>query len=131
MEVGIVGLPVSGKTTLFATLTGQTAQAHQQRGGKLEVHRGIVKVPDERLDKLTEIYQPKKKVPATIEYIEVGGMDRETAQTSGFDPQFLQVLKNTDALCVVIGAFANEYHPHPSGSIDIQRDIQTVESEFL
>ncbi len=130
MEVGIVGLPVSGKTTLFSTLTGQDAQA-AFGGGKIEVHRGIVKVPDPRLDRLTEIFNPQKKVPATIEYIEVGGMEGDPSKGKGFDPQFLQVLKNTDALCVVIRAFENEFYPHPAGSIDIQRDITTVESEFL
>lgn len=129
MEVGIIGLPVSGKTTLFSTLSGQSAQP--TFGGKVEVHRGVVKVPDERLDKLSEIFQPKKKVPATIEYIEVGGMEQEASTAKGFDPQFLHVLKNTAAICVVIRAFENEFHPHPSGSIDVRRDIQTVETEFL
>lgn len=130
MEVGIVGLPVSGKTTLFSTLTGQDADA-AYGGGKIEVHRGIVKVPDARLDKLTDIFNPKKKVPATIEYIEVGGMESDGSQGKGFDSQFLQVLKNTAALCVVIRAFENEFYPHPAGSIDVERDFSTVESEFL
>lgn len=127
MEVGIIGLPVSGKTTLFSTLTGQPSAAGFG-GGKIEVHRGIVKVPDARLNELTAIFNPKKQVNATIEYIEVGGMDSDA---KGFDPQFLQVLKNTAALCVVIRAFENEFYPHPAGSIDPQRDIATVESEFL
>ncbi len=130
MEVGIVGLPVSGKTTLFSTLTGQPVES-LHGSGKVEVHRGVVKVPDERLDRLTEIFNPKKKVPATIEYIEVGGLDTETVETRGFDSQFLQVLKTTDALCVVIRAFENEYYPHPAGSVDVFRDIQTIETEFL
>ncbi len=130
MEIGIVGLPLSGKTTLFSTLTGQEVEP-TYGGGKIEVHRGVVKVPDPRLDALTEIFRPRKKVPATIEYIEVGGMETEASAARGFDPQFLQVLKNTDALCVVIRAFENEIYPHPAGSIDIHRDIQTVEAEFL
>ncbi len=130
MEVGIVGLPVSGKTTLFSTLTGQAGEA-SHGSGKIEVHRGIVKVPDERLDQLTAVFNPKKQVNATIEYIEVGGLESESGQSKGFDPQFLQVLKNTDALCVVIRGFENEYYPHPAGSIDIARDVSIVESEFL
>ncbi|MGH1362617.1 MAG: redox-regulated ATPase YchF [Calditrichia bacterium] len=129
MEVGIVGLPVSGKTTLFSTLTGQTADGGFG-GGKIEVHRGIVKVPDNRLDELTAIFNPKKQVNTTIEYIEVGGMDSDSGQ-KGFDAQFLQVLKGTAALCVVIRAFENEFYPHPAGSIDPARDILTVEAEFL
>jgi ribosome-binding ATPase YchF (GTP1/OBG family) len=130
MQVGIVGLPVSGKTTLFSTLTGQDISALHE-GRKIEVHRGIVKVPDERLGRLTEIFKPPKKVPATIEYLEVGGIEKEQAKTQGFDPQFLQVLKTTDLLCVVIRAFKNEYHPHPEGSVDPLRDLQIVETEFL
>jgi len=130
MQVGIVGLPVSGKTTLFSTLTGQDiASLHE--GRKIEVHRGIVKVPDERLNRLTEIFRPPKKVPTTIEYIEVGGIEKEQAKTQGFDPQFLQVLKTTDLLCLVIRGFENEYHPHPEGSVDPLRDLQIVETEFL
>jgi len=130
MEVGIIGLPVSGKTTLFSTLSGQSAEP-AFGGGKVEVHRGVVKVPDGRLDRLTEIFNPRKKVPATIEYIEVGGMDSEASASKGFDPQFLHVLKNTAAICVVIRAFENEFHPHPAGSINITRDIQIIETEFL
>jgi GTP-binding protein YchF len=129
MEIGIVGLPFSGKTTLFSTLTGMPVDLSHT--GKIETHRGIVKVPDDRLDKLAEIVQPEKKVNATIEYIEVGGLESQDVSGKGFDPQFLQVLKTTDALCLVIQAFVNETVPHPSGSIDPARDIRMVESEFI
>jgi len=130
MQVGIVGLPVSGKTILFETLTGQyVSESH--RTGKLEIHRAIVKVPDYRLDQLTSIFSPKKKVPATIEYIEIGGIEKEKAKKVGFDSQFLQVLKTTDILCVVIRSFESEFYPHPEGTIDPKRDLQIVETEFL
>lgn len=130
MEIGIIGLPFSGKTTLFSTLTGvDTKTAHTT--GKIEVHRGVVKVPDERLDRLTEIFRPKKQVNATIEYLEVGGVEKETAKGKGFDPQFLAVLKNTDVLCHVVRAFKDEVFPHPEGSIDLLRDVQIVETEFI
>ncbi len=130
MEIGIIGLPLSGKTTLFSTLTGlDTSSSHG--GGKVEVHRGVVGVPDLRLDKLTEIFQPKKQVNATIEYIEVGGLEKEAARGKGFDPQFLAVLKNTDALCHVVRAFEDQVFPHPEGSIDVKRDVEIVETEFI
>ena len=129
MEIGIVGLPFSGKTTLFSTLTGMPLDLTHT--GKIETHRGIVRVPDTRLDKLMEIAQPKKQVNATIEYIEVGGLETQDVTGKGFDSQFLQVLKTTDALCLVVQAFASEAVPHPSGSIDPARDIRTVESEFI
>ncbi|MFZ0391479.1 MAG: redox-regulated ATPase YchF [Calditrichia bacterium] len=130
MEVGIIGLPYSGKTTLFSTLTGQNAVA-AHTGGKIEVHRGVVKVPDSRLDNLTEIFNPKKQINATIEYIEVGGIEPEAGQGKGFDAQFLKTLKNTDALCHIVRAFKDEVFPHPSGSLNPARDVQTLETEFI
>jgi GTP-binding protein YchF len=130
MEIGIVGLPYSGKTTLFSTLTGMEMKTGHV-AGKLESHHGVVKVPDQRLDRLTEIFHPRKQVNATIEYIDVAGMDTQNIQGKGFDPQFLAVLKNTDALCLVVQAFSDELIPHPEGSIDPLRDIKIIESEFL
>jgi GTP-binding protein YchF len=130
MEIGIVGLPLSGKTTLFSTLTGQDVEI-SHIGGKFEARRGTVKVPDSRLDELNEIFKPQKLVNATIEYIEVGGLEKDTARTKGFDPQFLAILKNTDTLCLVTRAFEDEFHPHPEGSVDPKRDLHTIETEFM
>jgi len=127
MELGIVGLPFSGKTTLFCTITGQEPTATH----KLEAHRGVVKVPDSRLDRLVEIFQTPKKIYTTIEYIEVSGLEKDAAHGKGFDPQFLAILKNTDALCLVLRSFEDEYYPHAEGSIDPVRDLQIVESEFI
>ena len=130
MEIGIVGLTFSGKSTLFATLTGlEMPSSHGP--GKLEAHHGIVKVPDPRLDDLTRIFQPKKQVNATIEYLDVTGLESYDTRSKAFDSHFLQVLKNTDALCLVIQAFHDDVHPHPLGSIDPARDVSAVESEFL
>ncbi|GAB4373479.1 MAG: redox-regulated ATPase YchF [Calditrichia bacterium] len=130
MQVGIIGLPFSGKTTLFSTLTGQEA-AQTHAAGKVEVHRGVVKVPDERLDRLMEIFQREKQVNATIEYLDVGGLEKEAAHGKGFDPQFLAILKTTDVLCHVVRAFHNQFYPHPEGSIDPRRDVRIVEAEFI
>ena len=129
MEIGIVGLPFSGKTTLFSTLTGQDVLlAHT---GKLETHRGIARVPDSRLDKLAELVKPQKKINTTIEYVEVGGLESHEGPAKGFDPHFLAILKTTDSLCLVIQAFEDESVPHPQGSVDPLRDIYTVETEFI
>jgi GTP-binding protein YchF len=130
MEIGIVGLPFSGKTTLFSTLTGLEVKVTHIMG-KFEAHRGTVKVPDERLDKLFKILQPKRQVNATIEYIEVGGLESQQTKGKGFDPQFLAILKTTQALCLVLQAFENEAIPHPEGSVDPLRDLRFVESEFI
>jgi len=130
MEIGIIGLPFAGKTTLFTTLTGLTPEP-SHISGKVEVHRGIVKVPDSRLDNLSKIFQPKKQVNTTIQYLDVGGLDKDAGSGKGFDPQFLTVLKNTDALCLVVQAFQDEVYQHPLGSIDPLRDVQIVETEFI
>ena len=130
MEIGIIGLPFSGKTTLFSTLTGNVRpEAHGT--GKIEVHRGVVKVPDSRLNELTKIFKPKKQVNAIIEYLEVGGLEKDVARSGNMDPQFLTILKNTAALCLVIRTFENDIYPHPEGSTNPVRDIKMIESEFI
>lgn len=127
MEIGIIGLPVSGKSTIFSTLTQHEVN---QFSGKMEAHRGVVKVPDERLNNLTQIFNPKKQVNATIEYIEVPGMEKDAAKT-GFSSAFLTNLKNTDAILLIVRAFENELYPHPEGKVDPARDIEIVDSEML
>ncbi len=127
MEIGIIGLPVSGKTTLFSTLTQQEVD---QFSGKKDTHKGVIKVPDERLNILTEIFNPRKQVNATVDYIEVPGMAKDAAK-SGFNTEFLNNLKNTDAILAVIRDFNNEIFPHPDNSIDPVRDIDTIDSEML
>lgn len=128
MQIGIVGLPYSGKTTLFSTLLKH--KSHDTTG-KLSAERGIVKVPDERLDKLTEMFNPKKKVNATIEYLKVPGLESESAGTRGLPSQFLANLKTVDALLVMVRAFENEYYPHPLNRVDPKADIEFINSEFL
>ncbi len=128
MQIGIVGLPYSGKTTIFSTLLKHKTQ---EPGGKVSAERGVVKVPDERLDKLTAMFNPKRKVNATIEYIKVPGLEGESAGTRGLPGQFLANLKTVDALLVVVRNFQNEYYPHPLDRIDPKADIEYINSEFL
>ena len=128
MQIGIVGLPFSGKSTLFSTLLRH--KTHEP-GAKMNAERGVVKVPDERLDKLTEMFKPKKKVNATIEYIKVPGLEGESAGTRGLPAQFLANLKTVDALLILVRAFENEYYPHPLNRIDPKADIEYINSEFL
>ena len=130
MEIGIVGLPFSGKTTLFSTLTGLEIKVTHVMG-KFEAHRGTVKVPDDRLDNLFKILKPKREVHATIEYIEAGGLESQQTRGKGFDPQFLAILKTTQALCLILQAFENDAIPHPEGSVNPLRDLRLVESEFI
>ena len=129
MQIGIVGLPYAGKSTLFSTLL--THKSSETHGGKMDAERGIVKVPDERLDKLTEMFNPKRKVNATIEYIKVPGLEGDAQASHGLPAQFLANLKTVDALLIVIRDFENEYYPHPLNRIDPKGDIRFINSEFL
>ncbi len=129
MQIGIIGLPLSGKTTLFQTLT--KTHIDQSSLMKGETHQAVIKVPDERLDKLYEIFKPKKKVNATIEIVDVVGLQKGETGTPQFTTNFLAKVKNNDALIQVVRLFENEYAPHPYGSNDMMRDINIIESEFI
>jgi len=132
MQTGIVGLPFSGKSTLFSTLLAHAHVPHDESSKhKQETERGVVKVPDQRLDQLTKIIQPKKQVNATIEFIKVPGLDKEKHQGKGLPPQFLANTKSVELILVMIRAFENELFPHPLGKVDPWRDINFIESEFL
>ncbi|NOY23223.1 MAG: redox-regulated ATPase YchF [Acidobacteria bacterium] len=126
MKIGIIGLKQSGKTTIFNALTGQAAQTGYG-ANKLEVNMGTVQVPDQRLDKLTEIFIPKRQVNAVVEYVDVAGVEGEKA----VDPALLNQIKVTDALLVVIRAFESDAVVHPFGSVDPIRDFQSLMDEFL
>ena len=126
MEVGIMGLAASGKTSLFALLTGQGPTT---AGGRRDVTQiGIAKVPDPRLGTLAEMYQPKKTTPATIRFADVPGIpDEHRSDTSLNMPE----LRTADALMVVLRAFQSEAVAHPSGSVDPLRDLEHIEEEFI
>jgi GTP-binding protein YchF len=129
MQIGVVGLPFAGKTTLFQTLT--KIHYDQSESGKSIVHQAVVKVPDTRLDKLTSIFNPKKKVNATIEFVDVVGLQKGDAGSTQFTGNFLSKVKTNDALVQVVRLFDNPSVPHPDGSIDMLRDINTFETEFI
>lgn len=129
MQIGIVGLPLSGKTTLFQTLT--KTHVDQSSLSKSEAHQAVIKVPDERLDRLNEIFKPKKKVNATIEIVDVVGLQKGETGTPQFTSNFLAKVKNNDAFIQVVRLFENEYAPHPLGSNDMMRDINILETEFI
>jgi GTP-binding protein YchF len=115
---------MTGKTTLFSLLTGVEPSHH---GGRGEVQIGIARVPDPRLDKLTAMYNPKKRVPATVEYLDIAGIEKgEAAKTLPIDK-----LRTADALAHVVRGFADEAIPHTEGEIDPARDVETMETEFL
>ena len=123
LRAALIGLPSSGKTTLFQLMTS----IHEAPRGKGDVNIGISKVPDQRLDKLTAMYNPKKRVPATVEFTDIVAAARGGAQAlvdvAGY--------KNADALVHVVRAFRDPSVAHPSGSIDPARDAQTMEDELI
>ena len=124
MKIGLFGFPLTGKSTLFQLLTGKQPVAHAGRGAS-EV--GICRVPDPRLDKLTSMYNPKKKVPATVEYLDLAGVEKgQAAQVLPLDQ-----LRTADALAHVVRAFDDEALPRAADSSDPASDVATMETEFL
>ncbi len=129
MQIGIVGLPFSGKTTLFQTLTRlhlDDAMARRQ-----QTNMATVKVPDERVDRLGEFFHPKKLVYTSIEFVDVVGLNKGDRESTQFTNTFLASVKTNDALLHVVRVFDDPLAPHPEGSIDPVRDITILENEFL
>ncbi len=131
MIIGIVGLPNCGKTTLFNTLTHGDAEIAPYAQTGAEPNVGIVKVPDKRVDRLSEIYHPKKTTHATVELIDLPGLPRGSVAEGAKVTDFLKRAREVDALVHVVRAFEDESVPHPTGSVDPIRDIQDLEVELI
>ena len=129
MQIGIVGLPFSGKSTLFQTITKTHIDAAALT--KAEAHHAVVKIPDARLDKLSALFSPKSTVHATIEFVDVVGLKKGESGSTQFTTNFLANVKTNDALVQVVRLFANDAVPHPEGTIDALRDISSFETEFI
>jgi GTP-binding protein YchF len=123
----IIGLPGSGKSTVFNALSRSTAETGF--GGDDEPNLATVKVPDERLDRLTEMFQPQRRVPADVQYLDVRGIDKGISE-QGMSGQLLGHLSQADTLVLVVRAFEDDAIPHPEGSVDPARDIETMQLEL-
>jgi len=131
MIIGIVGLPNCGKTSLFNALTGGNAEAATYAQTGAEPNVGMVKVPDQRVDRLSELYKPKKTTHATVEYIDLPGLPRGSVAEGARVTEFLKRAREVDALVHVVRAFDDPSVPHPSESIDPLRDVQDLEVELM
>jgi ribosome-binding ATPase len=130
MRLGIIGLPNSGKTTIFNALTRQNLATGAATSGQFEVHTAIVSVPDTRVDKLSAMYNPKKTVYTTVTYADIGGLDKGISE-GGLKGQFRNELAQVDGFLHVVRAFEDDTVPHPYVDVNPQRDVEVLDSEFL
>ncbi|MFN7960384.1 MAG: redox-regulated ATPase YchF [Thermoanaerobaculia bacterium] len=126
MELGIVGFPKAGKTTLFNTLTA-SHQDTDKFSSSRKTNMGVASVPDRRLEQLRDLFHPRRYVPATVTYVDVPGVKKGEG-TEGLD---LAELKNVDALVHVVRAFEDPEIPHPEGSVDPARDVEMFDLELI
>jgi GTP-binding protein YchF len=130
MKIAIIGLPNSGKTTVFNALTRGTAETAAYSSGQLEPNLATVKVPDARLGVLARMFNPKKVTPADVQYVDVGGLSSGAGQSGGLPPALLNYIGGADALLHVARDFADETVPHPEGRVDLARDVAAVDLEL-
>jgi GTP-binding protein YchF len=130
MRLGIIGLPNSGKTTLFNALTGSTYPTEPFSSGQLEVHTAVVSVPDTRIDHLSTVYKPKKTTYTTVTYTDIGGLDKGIGQ-GGLSGLMRNELQQLDGFLHVVRAFEDATVPHPQDTVDPLRDLETIDGEFL
>ncbi|MEE2840245.1 MAG: redox-regulated ATPase YchF [Acidobacteriota bacterium] len=130
MKIAIVGLPNSGKTTVFNALTRKTAETAAFSSGRLAPNLASVKVPDPRLDVLANIYKPHKLTAAEVQYVDVSGFKGEEQGTE-LSAEILGYIGTADALLHVVRAFEDESVPHPSGAVNPEADLGGVDLELI
>lgn len=131
LTTGIVGLPNVGKSTLFNAITQAGAEMANYPFCTIEPNVGIVSVPDERLDKMTEMYNPKKTIPTTFEFTDIAGLVKGASKGEGLGNQFLANIRQVDAISHVVRCFDDKNITHVSGKIDPIDDIETINLELV
>ncbi len=128
---GIVGLPNVGKSTIFNALTSAGAQASNYPFTTIDPNVGVVDMPDERLDQLARIYQPKKLTPTTMEFVDIAGLVKGAAQGEGLGNKFLANIREVDAIAHVVRCFDDPNVIHVAGKVDPKTDIEVIEAELM
>ena len=131
MKIGIVGLPNVGKSTLFNSITKVGAECANYPFCTIEPNVGVVAVPDERLDKLTKIYNPQKTTHAIVEFVDIAGLVKGASKGEGLGNKFLSHIRETDAICEVVRCFEDPNVVHVDGNVDPIRDIETINLELI
>ena len=131
MKLGVVGLPNVGKSTLFNALTGAGAPSANYPFCTIDPNVGIVQVPDYRLDKLAEMYNPTLYTPATVEFVDIAGLVRGASKGEGLGNKFLSHIRDVDAVVHVLRCFEDSDIIHVDGSVDPLRDLETINMELI
>ncbi len=131
MELGVVGLPNVGKSTLFNAITKAGIAAENYPFCTIEPNKGVVPVPDERLDKLAALYNSKKVTPTMLTFVDIAGLVKGASKGEGLGNKFLSHIRETDAIVHVVRCFDDENITHVDGSISPKRDIETIDYELI
>jgi GTP-binding protein YchF len=131
LTAGIVGLPNVGKSTLFNAITQAGAESANYPFCTIDPNVGIVEVPDARLQKLTELVQPKKTVPTAFEFTDIAGIVKGASKGEGLGNKFLSHIRQVDAICQVVRCFADDNITHVSGKVDPIDDIEVINLELI
>ena len=131
LTAGIVGLPNVGKSTLFNAITKNSILAANYPFATIDPNVGVVTVPDERLEKLNEMYEPKQKIPTAFEFTDIAGLVKGASQGEGLGNKFLSHIRETDAIVEVVRCFENKDIIHVEGTIDPIRDIEIISLELI
>lgn len=130
MRLGIIGLPNSGKTTIFNALTRSNLPTGAATSGQFEVHTAVVPVPDTRVDRLKAMYNPKKTTYTQVTYVDIGGLDKGIGE-GGLKGQFRNELAQLDGFLHVVRTFEDANVPHPYDTVDAARDVEALDGELL
>src|SRR3954464_13432343 len=131
LAIGIVGLPNVGKSTLFNALSGASVLAANYPFATKDPNVGVVPVPDQRLDRLAALYEPKKTTHAALEFVDIAGLVKGASKGEGLGNQFLANIREVDAVAHVLRCFEDDDITHVEGKIDPISDAETVETELM